>query len=340
VDEIEWDRFLDRVPWATAQHAFGYGAALASCFHYVSPAYRVFESGGRIVAALPLMRFRAGGPFRALYSLVFSMYGGPLVAPEHQDDSALLHRISEEIDREAARFGAFEARFTVPPTAPDALNLCLRDGRRVEVHRRACPVLELDRSLDEIVRGFDPAARRGVRRSRHQGVVITHDAEILEVRRAYPLYRRRMAHIGITPKPWRFLQGVLENKLGIAFTARWQGRTVALLILLVSSRAALFWTSAMDPAASTARPMNALMDAAIRWSHGRRIQVFNFGESYRGRPGLVRFKNLWGPSPASNTVTVRVYRPWVRRAWLAVERPARFAYGRWDRWRRPFRESS
>jgi len=161
VNGDEWDRFLDRIPWATAQHAFGYGAVLASCFRYVRPEYRVFESGGRIVAALPLMRFRAGGPFRALYSLVFSMYGGPLVPPEHQDDPTLLNRISEEIDREAARFGAFEARFTVPPTAPDALNRCLRDGRRVEVHRRACPLLELDRPLDRSSRASIPPRAGG-----------------------------------------------------------------------------------------------------------------------------------------------------------------------------------
>jgi hypothetical protein len=338
VDGKQWDRFLENVPWATAQHAFGYGEVLASCFHYVWPAYRVFETGGRLVAGLPLIRFRAGGPFRAVYSLVFSMYGGPLVIPEHLQDAILLNRITEAIDAEASRYGAFEARFTVPPTAPDAVNRCVQDGRRIEILRRDCPLLDLDRPLDEIVEDFHPSVRRAIRRSRRMGVAVREDVEVLEIRGAYPFYRKRMVQIGVTPKPWRFLQGVLERKLGIAFTAELEGRTVALLILLVSSNAAIFWTSAMDPAASSARPMNALMDAAIRWSHARDIPVFNFGESYQGRPGLVRFKNNWGPSQASNTVTIRTYRPWVRRAWLVLEKPARFAYSRWDAWRHPFRE--
>jgi hypothetical protein len=36
-------------------------------------------------------------------------------------------------------------------------------------------------------------------------------------------------------------------------------------------------------------------------------------------------------------VTIRTYRPWVRRTWLALEQPARYAYTRWDAWRHPFR---
>lgn len=340
VNAEEWDAFLDRVPWATAQHAFGYGEALASCFHYVRPAYRLFESGGRVVAGLPLTRFRAGGPFRAVYSLVFSMYGGPLVDPDHLEDRRLLNRITEEIDSESSRFGAFEARFTLPPTAPDAVNRCVQAGRPVAIVRRDCPLLRLDRPLGEIIKGFHPSARRGVRRSQRLGVRVEQDAPPSTVRRAYPLYRRRMALIGATPKPWRFLETILERKLGVAFLARHEDKTVALLILLVSANASIFWTSAFEPSASSVRPMNALMEAAIRWSHRRGVTVFNFGESFGGREGLVRFKYNWGPSPAANTVTIRTYRPWVRRTWLALERPARWAYGRWDARRHPVRAES
>ena len=334
----EWDQLLSHVPWATAQHTFDYGEVLASCFSYVQPVYRVILSDDRIVAGLPLIRFRAGGPFRAIYSLVFSMYGGPLVHPDHLDDVELWSRISEEINSEADRYGAFEARFTVPPTAPDAVNRCLKEGRRIEVLQRECPLLNLDRPLDEITAGYHPSARRAVRRSQRQGVVVQEDVDIALVRQAYPFYRARMAQIGVTPKPWRFLKGVLEKKLGVTFLAQWKGRTVALLILLVSPRASLFWTSAMDKSASTCRPMNALMDTAIRWSHGQNIPVFNFGESFRGRPGLVSFKMNWNPVQAFNTVTIRTYRPWVRWAWLALERPARRGYAIWDAWKHPFQD--
>ena len=221
-DGKEWDRFLGHIPWATAQHSFGYGEALASSFHYIRPTYRVFESGGRIVAGLPLIRFRAGGPFRAVYSLVFSMYGGPLVLADHLQDSELLNRITEEIDSEAADYGAFEARFTVPPTAPDAVNRCVQAGRPVEILQRDCPVLHLDRPLDEVAKTFHASARRGIRRSRRMGVEVKQDVGVLEVRDLYPFYRGRMAQIGVTPKPWRFLQAVLEKKLGVAFTAQWE----------------------------------------------------------------------------------------------------------------------
>jgi hypothetical protein len=334
----EWDGLARRIPWATAQHAFGYGQVLAACFRYVQPVYRVYLDGDRIVAGLPLVRFRAGGPFRAVYSLVFGMYGGPLVPPDHSEDAGLLEAISDDIDSEAARFGAFEARFTVPPTAPEALNRCMQSGtRRVEILRHACPLLSLDRPLDEIVAGFHPCARRAVRRSRCQGVVVQAEADVGLVRQAYPLYRARMKRMGVTPKPWRFLQGILESGLGVAFLAQRDARTIALLVLLVSPGVAIFWTSAMDDAASASRPMNALVDAAIRWAHCKGIPLFNFGESYAGRPGLVRFKSVWGPRPAQNTVTIRTYRPWVRQAWLAVEQPVRRTYAVWDAFWHPLR---
>ena len=71
----EWDEFVGCVPWSTPQHAFVWGQTLASCFSHVRPVYRLFYSYGGVVAGLPLIRFSAGWPFRALYSLVFDSYG-------------------------------------------------------------------------------------------------------------------------------------------------------------------------------------------------------------------------------------------------------------------------
>src|ERR1700758_5562448 len=86
-EAAEWDEFINCVPWTTPQHGFIWGQVLASCFGYVQPVYRLFYSYGRVVAALPLIRFSGGWPFRAIYSLVFDSYGGPLIHPEHLGDS-------------------------------------------------------------------------------------------------------------------------------------------------------------------------------------------------------------------------------------------------------------
>jgi len=333
LEAAEWDAFVNGVPWTTPQHAFIWGQAVASCFGYVQPVYRLFYSDGRVVAGLPLIRFSAGWPFRANYSLVFDSYGGPLIHPDYLDDPELLFRISEEIDAEAAGYGAFETRFSVPPTAPDAVMNCLRLGRGVVSFKRSCPLLTLDRPLEQIVRGYRSSVRRAIKQSVRESVIVEETPEIAEVRPTYRIYRATMDRIGGTAKPWRFIEALLREKLAVSFVARRNGHPIGLVILLVSSRMAIYWISAAELSASRFRPTNALVNHAIGWCHGRGIPVFSFGESAGERSGLIRFKEEWGTTPAESTVMTRVYRPWIQRTWHTLEPVARRTYAVWDRWR-------
>ena len=81
--------------------------------------------------------------------------------------------------------------------------------------------------------------------------------------------------------------------------------------------------------------MNALLDAAIAWSHAEGIPRFSLGESH-GRPGLVRFKQGFGPEPGQHMIAVRTYRPAVQRTWRLLEPAARRTYALWDRYRTSF----
>ncbi len=333
LDGQRWDSFVESIPWATPQHRFAWGETLASCFGYVQLAHRVFCQDDRVVAALPLARLSAGGPFRGIYSMVFDSYGGPLVHPEHLGDAELLASISAQIDSEASRHRAFEAQIMVPPTAPDAARECLlATGTRS--FRRLCPLLALDRSLDEIRQGYDPAVRRAIRRSERAGVRVEANADHDLVRRGYAVYRATMDRIGGTTKPWRFIEMLLDKKLAVAFLAKEGDRLIGLVILLVSSQMAVYWISASEASASRSRPTNALVDAAIDWCHRNGIRQFSFGESPGERPGLVKFKLGWNPEPAYSTVVTRVYRPWIHRSWVALEPLARRAYAVWDRWKK------
>jgi hypothetical protein len=333
VEAAEWDEFVNCVPWTTPQHAFIWGQVLASCFGYVRPVYRLFYSYGRVVAGLPLIRFSGGWPFRAIYSLVFGSYGGPLIHPEHLDDLELLLKISDEIDSEASRYGAFEACFSVPAAAPDAVTNCLQLGNGAVSFKRSCPLLSLDRSLEQIVQGYRSSVRRAIKRSAREGVIVEENADIAKVRQAYPIYRATMDRLRGTAKPFRFIEALLREKLAVSFVAQRDGRPIGILILLVSPRMAIYWMSATELSASTFRPTNALVNHAIRWCHNRKIPVFNFGESPGERTGLIRFKEEWGTTPAKSTVTIRAYRPWIQRTWHTIEPAARRIYAVWDRWR-------
>jgi hypothetical protein len=327
-EAAEWDALLERVPWAVPQQAFGFGRALSGCFGYLQPDYRVFESHGRVVAGLPLVRFAPGGPFRAIHSLSFDITAGPLIDPERLEDRELLEALAGEVDDAAARERAFEARLSIPATAPAALHRFL-SGDRSQSQTHPCPVIDLTGSLAEVERGYDPAVRRALRRAQREGVSVEVGADLANVLRAYPFYAARMREIGAVVKPWRFVEALVAERIGVPMVAWQGGRPVGFLILLVAPGVAVFWISGCDPGLARARPMNALLGAAVRWAHARGVRRFSLGESH-GRAGLARFKQGWGPAGEHNTVIVRVYRPAIARLWRALEPTARRVYAAWD----------
>ena len=340
VSGTEWDDFVKNIPWASPQHRFAWGSALATSFGYIGLHYRVLRHNDHAVAGIPLMRFSVGGPIRALHSSAFDSYGGPLIDPRYLDDAAVAATLLREIDVEARSSRAFEARITFPPVTPAKVVRFFETAERSLTVARNCPVLNLDRSLDAIVAGYDPAVRRAIRRSAKEGVEVSAASALGLVKAAYPIYHATMERIGGTAKPWRFLETLLRDGLAVPFTALRAGRPIALVILLVSGEMAIYWISASDISESTARPTNALVDAAIRWCHRRGIKRFSFGESPNERASLEKFKMGWGPDVLNTVTWARVYRPLVHRGWQALEPAARQAYALWDRLKRADRDAS
>jgi nucleoside-diphosphate-sugar epimerase len=195
-----------------------------------------------------------------------------------------------------------------------------------------CPVLRLDRPLEDVRRDYAPALRRALRRAGREGVTVAVERDLSAVRPAYPHYVARMREIGAAVKPWRFVEGLVRRELAVPFVARLHGGVAGFLVLLPTPSVAIYWISAQDPRAASVRPMPAMLDAAVEWAHARGIALFSLGESH-GRPGLIRFKQGFGPERAESVVVVRTYRPALQRAWRTVEPMARLAYGTWERLR-------
>jgi hypothetical protein len=330
--ESEWDELVRSVPWATVHHAFRYGRLLASCFGYLRPVYRLIQADGRAVAAVPLMQVSIGPFCSSLQSLPFDIYGGLLLHPDHQEDPDLHQAIARDIHAEAGRLGAFEVRLSIPVSAPPAVWRSVEVLGRVERTVTDCPVLDLGRPLDVVRQGYRPEVRRALKTSARNGITVEPRAAMDVLRSLYPLYRARMVEIGATVKPWRFIEGIVAERLGIPFVAWQDRRAIGFLILLATPGIAIYWISATAPDASRTRPMNALLDAAIAWSHAEGIPRFSFGESH-GRPGLVRFKQGFGPGSGQHMIAVQTYRPAVQRTWRLLEPTARRVYALWDRYR-------
>jgi nucleoside-diphosphate-sugar epimerase len=329
-DEAKWDEFVRGISWATVHHAFRYGQLLSRCFGYLRPAYRLIEADGCAVAGLPLMEFSVGRLWRSLQSLPFDIYGGLLIHPDHIENAELHRAIARDLDAEAAKHGAFEVRLSIPVSAPPAVWRLVEGLDQVECLETSCPMLDLIRPLEEVRQCYRPEVRQALRAGVRRGITVEARGPLDTVRSLYPLYRARMVEIGATVKPWRFIEGIVSERLGVPFVARQDGRAIGFLILLVTPGIAIYWISAIEPAASRNRPMNALLDAAIGWAHANGIPRFSFGESH-GQPGLVRFKDGFGPEPGRHMVAVRTYRHVVQRSWRLLEPAARRTYALWDR---------
>lgn len=91
---------MDGAPGSTAQHTFGFGRALESCFSFLQQQYRLVSSDDQVVAALPVMRFSVGGRLQAIQCLPFRMYGAPLIDPAYPEQEMLIAAVAAEIDAE------------------------------------------------------------------------------------------------------------------------------------------------------------------------------------------------------------------------------------------------
>jgi CelD/BcsL family acetyltransferase involved in cellulose biosynthesis len=322
----EWDEFAATVSWASPQHRSAWGEALASIFSFIATDYVLILADGRAVAGIPLMRFSVGGVMRSIQSSAFGSAGGPLIADDFIRSDSLYREIFDTIDDHARRERAFEASIILPPTAPQALAEHFIAAEGAAAARRNCPLLSLDKSMDEIRGGYEASVRRAVRKAQKEGVEVVAEASLALVEQSFAIYRATMERIGGTVKPWPFVRKLLESGLATAFVARHGGAPVGLVIMLATERMAIYWISASDMAASQLRPTNALVDHAIEWCHRRGIGIFSFGESPGERSSLEQFKLGWGSQIASTVEWTRVYRPLLKRSWEAIEPIARRSY--------------
>ena len=325
----EWDRLADEIPWSTAQQRIAYGRALDGSFGFLQASYCLFYRDGAPLAGLPLFRFAPVKPFVALYSLPFDMYGGPLIRPDSLNDTALKGAIRAHLEREAEAQGAFELCISTPPGHPENTLEQILGADSAAFEARACPVLDLTRPLEEIVAGYRPAVRRAVARSHRQGLDVRVQPPLEEVRRAFPLYQKRMKDLGVAAKPWPFVERLIESGLAVAVVASHDRRPAGLIILLVAGKIGIYWLAAVDRSSRGLRTPNGLMDRSIRWLHERGISIFSLGEGHAMGQGVFRFKMGWGPKVEQSMHARKVYRPKTQRLWRALEPSSRTAYAFW-----------
>ncbi|HKJ36778.1 MAG TPA: GNAT family N-acetyltransferase [Solirubrobacterales bacterium] len=279
-----WDAYVEGHELASSFHLGAWSAILGGAYG-VRPIYLAAEDdSGRLCGVLPLVRRRAlfGGVRHSSLPLV--RRAGPLA-----DSDAALSLLLGAAERRARESGV---PLVIRSSAPNLADL-LGDGAAA-VPQLPSWVLDVDRDLDEVRRGWPGNLRRDVSRGEREVTVREGDGEA-DLRDFYSLYLGTMRMHGVAPRPWREIALAWrllapERRLRLLLAER-SGVVIGAAIALITGRRAelRYLTSAQSGLRH--RPNHALYWSVIRMAADEGCTAIDFGN---GSGSLVFFKRRWG----------------------------------------------
>jgi len=280
IGQIDWDRFVDVHPGATAYHAWGWRRVFEEAFGHETIYVAALDADERIAGVLPTVVFRSWLFGRFMVSLPFVNYGGVLARTERA--SAVL--LAAARDEAAARGCAHLELRHVDPVYPSlpakrhkvAMTLALASSPAAEWGR-------LDRKV-----------RNQVRKAQKSGLdVITGGRELLDG--FYKVFATNMRDLGTPVYGRAFFEAVLTtfpDRTGLTLIRH--GKVTVAGALTVRHRDTLEvpWASSLRSYRASC-PNNLLYWTVIERAIESGCRTFDFGRSTFGE-GTYEFKRQWG----------------------------------------------
>lgn len=287
VDGDQWATLLRADPRATFFHRLSW-ITLYARHHGGEPRFITARSQGRLVGAVPLVRFPRG-PVHFLESLPLGTYGGPLIDPTPG--------ASEVADALLRRFAALArnplcARAQCVIRRPDPVT----DGRGFgpgEIH-----VVPLGLSFDDFwYKTFPRNRRTECNRAEKEGVEVEIErGRTRHLEAFYPLHLDAHRRWQLRPHPRLFFEEILaaEPRDALFVSVHHQGRLLGAHVSFVSGDEIVAWhgTTAKD-VQKALNPAAMLIKAQAIEAIGLGLARINLGGS-GGRAGIESFKKLVG----------------------------------------------
>lgn len=280
----DWDGYVQSHVEARPFHMSSAVRIGADAFGFRAHFLTVRHPNGALRGVLPLVEQTLIPWTRALVSLPFCTYGGPLA----DDDDAVLTLLegAEAVARarHARRIILRNARRM--PAIPNEANL-----------EKVSMILELPDSIEELARGLGSKLRSQIKRAERIDPEVCWGRGEL-VRDFYEVFCSVMRDLGTPVYPRRFFDTVvraLGDRASVA-VIRVAGRPV-------SGAVVVRWHAGLEvPWAGTLHSMNKdavnmrLYWELLQYAIDRGCKTFDFGRSSRG-VGTYRFKSQWGCTP-------------------------------------------
>jgi len=284
--EDAYQEYVRRHSDATVYHLLQWRGILAGEYRF-EPHYRIAERGADVCGVLPLFLVR-NLRRRAIESLPFSIYGGPLA-----DDVACLEALLRSAVDLSAKGTARRVTIKVAGNDGDAFLDC---GFQA-VGGAIRTTVALDRDPEAHWEALPGKTRRAIRRAQKNDVVVRPFRGVEDIEPMVELQLRTRRRHGMPTPSLRYYQN-LWNQLapeglahGFLATVKDRPAAAALFFTLQSRMLYVLGVSAEESFACS--PNDAVMWEAIRWGYARQHRLLDFGLSPRGNAGLLAFKKKW-----------------------------------------------
>lgn len=292
-----WESLWEADPRATLFLHPRWMRALLEGYPRYRPLYLVAESEGGAAGLLPLVRVSRLGLLQFL-SLPFGTYGGPLVAPGADPETAgVLLRAFRDLSR-TPRCLRFEMTLLDP--SPDLR----RDAAKVlegNVQEFRTHQVDLSRGMPHLwEHGYRRGTRKCVRAAERAGVTVSVEEGEDAVTRLMELYGTQVRNWpGITPYSPRLVRALAGDPAGDSriYVARRDGAALAAcLVLEHAGREVHPFVSGSLPEGRRLRAFHLLIHTALTDACARGFRTWNFGGS-GGDRRIEFFKESFGAVP-------------------------------------------
>jgi FemAB-related protein (PEP-CTERM system-associated) len=277
-DAPAWDEFVRSHAHGTPFHLTAWRRFLLATYGY-EPAYRLAESGGRLVGVLPLFQVSSFLTGSALISVPFAVYGGILAASG--EARAALASAAAELGRERS-VDYVELRNSHPDQSAG-----FSDVARYVTFRQS-----IDKSEEDLLAGIPRKTRRMVRKA------LKFDYETRPTRELdvfFDLYSANLRRLGTPCFPRSHFENLLaefEHMIELR-EIHLDGKPVAAVLSFRFRDEIHPYYGASNPAFNAFAPNNYMYFDLMRWAAANGCKRFDFGRSKKVS-GSHDFKAHWG----------------------------------------------
>jgi len=301
-DRAAWDGLVASASEATVFHTSAWAELWVAEWRGSRWVALVLEDEKGYAGGVPAI-VRNRGIGRAVFSMPFGTYGGPLVRADHPDPASVRRELLGSFAQLAG--GSWTLRS----------ELTWYRGNRAEIParlpavERITHVLKLERDFEALAQGFAPPTRRLVRQAAESGLTIRSAADESDVRAYYDMAVETVRRRGGEAKPYSLYERIYRS-FGPEGLARYHlvhhGETpVAGSLHLFHQGVAMNWLTVSSEASWPLRPNNFLIAGILATLCDAGYLEYDLGGSPSDAAGLIRFKEGWGATPRPLVVAGR-----------------------------------